>query len=167
EFFSEQGMNFAQGLRILVNQTADAPRLRSGQVLGHHAAVREKNRMLVVHVLSGRTIIVSVESGLAVRMMKPAAFEQSRCAGMIRRGAGPEKAHVLLNALIRHPAVINRSAFARSSQLVENFFRARVIEIFALAEAAGEVADDLPINTRIARGRNRIANAHTTAFARR
>src|SRR5207249_12141953 len=88
EFFSEQGMNFAQGLRILVNQTADAPRLRSGQVLGHHAAVREKNRILVVHVLSGRTIIVSVESGLAVRMMKPAAFEQSRCAGMIRRGSG-------------------------------------------------------------------------------
>src|SRR5438046_10228055 len=112
-------MTLAQRLRVLVNQTADTPRLRSSQVLGHHAAGREKNWVLVVHVLSGRAIIASVECGFAVRKMKPAACEQSRRARMVGRGAGPENTHSLFNPRMRHAAVINRPALARRRHRAE------------------------------------------------
>ena len=42
--FRESGMNFQSGIRILIDQSTDAARLRSRQILTDHAAGRQINR---------------------------------------------------------------------------------------------------------------------------
>src|SRR5204863_1200319 len=109
------------------------------------------DRIFLVHVLGRRAIIVGVKPGFAVWVMKHTAFEQAWRARMLLRWAWPEESHVLFDPFVGHPAVINRSAFGRRGEFIENLFGAGVLEKFSAAQPLSEIADDVPVNARVAR----------------
>src|SRR6185436_20434039 len=101
--------------------------------------------------------IVSVELRLAVGMMELSALKQARRAGMIGRRTRPEDAHVVLDLLVGHPAVVDRPALRRRGELGEDLAGARVVEELLLAEPLGELADDPPIGPRVTGRRHGVA----------
>ncbi len=134
---------------------ADAPGLRARQVLAHHPAGGEPDRVLVVDHLGRLAERHRVEAGLAVGMEELAALEQARRAGMAVLGDRPEDAHLVLDALPGGPSVVGRAARRREAQLLEDLLGVRVREVLALAEPARDVEQDLPVATRLAGRRRR------------
>ena len=121
----ENRMHFAQRFGILIDERADPPRLSSAQVLRDDTARREEERIFRIDVLGGRPVFISIKSRFAVRVMKPSAFKEPRCAGMIERRARPEDSHVLLDLGVGHSAVVGGSAL-RSQRRVRERCRRRM-----------------------------------------
>ena len=67
-------------LGILIDQRADAPRLRAREILAHHAAGGQVDRELGVHRIAALAPLEAQEMRLAVGVEETAAFEQARRA---------------------------------------------------------------------------------------
>src|SRR5690242_10708222 len=67
QLLGEPGVQLDARRGVLLHQRADAPGLRAGEELAHHAAGGEDQRVLGVDVLGGRTVLGDVEPRLSVR----------------------------------------------------------------------------------------------------
>src|SRR5215510_12926336 len=142
-------MNFAEWLWILINQRADAPCLRAGQVLRNHAASRQDDGIFGVWLFRCGPPFHSLHVRLAVRMRKLATLIESWCARMIERWTGPEDSLFAVDSFPGDSVVIVRTAFRRDAQFFEHVGWRLVGELVADAEASSQIANDLPINSRI------------------
>src|SRR5450432_2652095 len=102
--------------------------------------------------------------GLAIGMEEPAVFEQAWRAGMLKRGARPEDAHLLVNLLICDSVVIGDTAARREAQFLEDFSWLAKREILATAQAACQVTDNIGIRARVARWIHRLPNMNDAPF---
>src|SRR5262249_9337305 len=84
-----------------------------------------------------------------------ARLEETRRAGMVLGGAGPEDAALALDALPGDAGVVGDAAGRRPPDLVEDLARSRELEAVRPSERAGDVLDDAPVLTRIPRARDR------------
>src|SRR5205814_3149403 len=75
---------------------------------------------------------------------------------MIFRRAWPEDAILLGNLLVGNAPVVRFRSPGAEPQFIEYLTRGLALEVFALAEASRQVADDLPVNSRLAWGINRF-----------
>src|SRR5438045_2624689 len=103
-------MDFKPGLRLLIDERADTPRLRAGKILADHAARREIDRKLAVHRVAALAPLQLHELRPAIRMEKPPALEQAGSAGMIDRRTRPEDSLPLIDLFVRDAVVIGDAA---------------------------------------------------------
>ncbi len=144
-------MDLQVGVRALLHQEADAPRLRAAQVVEDHTARGEPDGIFGVHHFHGGPVGRGDELRLAVRVEEPAALEEPRRAGVVLRGAGPEHAHVLLDLLVGDAGVVGGAALGGHSQLVEDVLGAgEVVEVLPAPQALGELHHDLPVGLGVA-----------------
>src|SRR5262249_19599409 len=147
------------GLGVVVEERADAPRLRPGEELAHDPAGREDQGILRVDVLGGRRVLRGKEARLAVgevestrtapdRIPRP-LLEEARRAGVAFRRARPEDAALALDSLPGDAGVVGDAARGRAPELVEDLARARELEAVWTAEGAGDVLDDAPVGPSV------------------
>ena len=120
EFFRQARVHFDHRLGVLVHQRSDAPRLRAGEELADHAAGREHDRVVVVHVLGRRRVggddeprlaVGEIETPFSPRDWVPRTFlEQPRRAGVVLARTGPEDAVFALQPLVGDAGVIGDAA---------------------------------------------------------
>src|SRR5215475_2307757 len=103
-------MNLDPRVRILVEKITDSPRLGAGQILADDAPRREVDRILGGYRIAALAPLGDDEMMLAVRMERPAIFEQTRRARMVEGRAGPKHAHVLVNLFVSNAIVVRVSA---------------------------------------------------------
>src|SRR5579864_8705090 len=114
-------MHLTQRLRILVHQSANSARLRSGEVVGDHAASSKNDGILTVHLFGCRLPLHRLKMGFAVRMIELIAFIKPGCAWMIGGGTGPANAVLAVNAVPGNAVVIADAALGRDAQLIKYF----------------------------------------------
>src|SRR5690606_8944377 len=121
--------------------------LGARQVLAHHPARRQPDGVLVVDHLGGWSVTHGVEARPAGLGREPTALEQAPGPGVVLARAGPEHAHLAFDALPGDAEVVGAPALRGDPQLLEDLLGVPVGEVVALAEAGGEVAQDLPVET--------------------
>ncbi len=165
---ARRGCDLAQRLGVLLDERPDASRLRAREVLAHHSSGGQPHRVLLVDHLGRRAVADRVEPAAPVVGVEPAAFEEPRGAGMVLGRAGPEHAQLALDAFPRDPVVVGAATLGRDAQLLEDLLGGGVREVPALAEPGGDVAEDVPVEPRIAwRLLRRVELDHAALDARR
>src|SRR5215472_10364718 len=105
--------------------------------------------------------------GLAIRMEESPVHKQARRPRMIQRGTWPKHALLLIDLFIGDAVVIGDAALGGASQLLEYFAGLAEGKVFASAEEAGQIADDLGIPPRVAGRVDRLLNMdHARLHAR-
>ena len=123
ERLGQARMDLAERLRVLVDERADAARLRARQILRHHASRRQHDRVVGVGLFGGGPPVGRLKVRLAVGMAELPAFVQARRAGMIERRARPEDAHLAIDALPGDAGVVGDAALRGDAQLLEDLAR--------------------------------------------
>src|SRR6185312_13865624 len=103
-------MYFAERLRILVHQGANAACLRSREVLRHDPAGGENDWIFGIRLFGSRFPLHWLKVCLAVRVREISAFVKPRCAGMFRRRTGPEHALLAVDSLPANAVIVGDSA---------------------------------------------------------
>src|SRR5438874_1368065 len=113
-------MHLAERLRILLDQRADAARLRAGKILAHDATGREPYRKRIVHHLRRRPVAHRVELRLAGLGVEAAALVEARRPGMPVSRTGPEYAALVDHALPADAGVVGRPAVGSDPHLIKH-----------------------------------------------
>src|SRR6478609_9172870 len=99
-------MDLTQGLRILIHQRADPPRLCAGEIMGDHAAGSENDWILTVSFFCCGLPFHRLKMCFAVRMIEFVAFVQPGCAWMVRGRARPANSKLTINTVPGNAVVI-------------------------------------------------------------
>src|SRR2546426_644764 len=98
--------------------------------------------------VSGRIVATTC----AARSMAP------RRPGVVGVRAGPEDTHLPLDLLVGDAGVVGHAAARHPGEFGEDVGGRMEVEQMALAEPAGQVADDPPVGARLPRGLDRLAD---------
>ena len=134
--FCEPRVDLDSRLRILLDERADAPSLRTGQKLADDASGREETGNSSHDVVTGAAIFRNVEPGFAVGKVKAVLCLSQRvvASGSNRRGvpvvdgsplwifavARPKDAHLTFDFFVGDARIVCHPALARTPQLVED-----------------------------------------------
>ena len=108
-----------------------------------------------------------MEAGPAVGMVEPPALKEARRPGVVGVRAGPEDAHLPLDLLVGDAGVVGHAAARHPGELGEDVGGRVEVELMALSEPAGQVADDPPVGAGLPGRVDRLADAdHSPLGAR-
>ena len=153
EKFGELRMHLAQWFRVLLDESGDASGLGARQVLADDATGGEPDRIVVVDNLGRLTEGHGMEAGLTVGMEELPAFEQAWVPGCPASGYWPEESHLVFDPLPRRALVVGGAAGGSQAELVEDLLGVPVGEVLPLAQALGDVEQDLPVEMGLTRRR--------------
>src|SRR5262249_8342583 len=158
----KQRMDFAQRLRILVNQSADSTRLGARQIMGNDASGGENNWILIIGFFRCRLPFPRLKVRLSIGMIKPIAFIKARRPRMIGRGTRPEDAFFTIDPLPRDAVIVTNSAPGSDAEFVKNLFGRTVVEFARLPETSSDDTDNIPVGPRfVARINSVLVVKHT------
>src|SRR6185295_19801071 len=109
-------------------------------------------------ILRRRAVADRVQARVAVGVIEAPALEQPRRAGMLRGGARPEHAHLLVDLLVADAGVVGGAARRGAPQLLEDRARRLEVEVLSFAQTLRQAADDLPVAARLGRRRDGLAD---------
>src|SRR5262249_6631844 len=158
------GVEFQQRLGILLYQGADAACLRTAWILRDDPTGGEQHRKVGVDVFSRRAVLHRMEARPAVGMIKPAILEESwhTRMGVIR--ARPEDALLALNFLVGDAVIVTQPAPRHPPEFTEDVLDTGIGELLPGGKTPRQVADDLPVRTRLSRWLHGLADANDAAF---
>src|SRR5215472_11934604 len=162
----ETRVNFDSGIRILIEETADTPRLRAGKILADDAAGREINRKLRRHRIATLMPFGNDKAMFAIRMKRAAVLEEAGSSRMVERRARPKHPHVFVDLLVSDAIVVGMSAARRFPQLVVNLARRAVWKELFLAETLGDFAVDPTVASGVSGRIDGFPDVNDTAFGR-
>src|SRR5262249_18548540 len=117
-------------------------------------------------VLSREAVLHRVKACLAVGLIKLTALEQPWCARMRVIRARPEDTLLLFDFLVGNAVIVTQPAPRHPPQLTKDVFNAGIGKLLPGSKVSGEVADDLPVRTRLSRRLHRLPDADDAAFSR-
>src|SRR5207245_2661109 len=124
----------------------------------------EQHRIVGVDVLSRGAVLHRVEARLAVGIIKLPTLEQPWRARMGVIRAGPEDALLLLDFLVGNAVIVTQPAARHASQLSEDVLNAGIRKLLPGSKTPCQVADDLPVRTRLPRRLHGLPDADDAAF---
>src|SRR6266568_6526835 len=148
-------VDFHPGVGCHLFQKWRAPRLVAREVVVDDTPGRQYQWILFIWLFCRWDVFNRVETCLAIGEAKTLLVETRRTR-MIFRRAGPEDAILLGNLLVGNTPVVRFRSPGAEPQFIEYLARGLEFEVFALAQAPCQVADDLPVNPGLARGINRL-----------
>src|SRR6266480_3220430 len=80
-----------------------------------------------------------------------AFFIQTRCTGAFFSWTWPEDTVLCVYLFIGNTPVVRLRSFCTETQFVEDFTRRMEVEKFFLAQAPGQLTDNLPVHARLTR----------------
>src|SRR5262249_11992755 len=126
----------------------------------------KQHRIVGVDVLSREAVLHHVKACLAVGMIKRATIEQPWCARVGVVWARPEDALLLFDLLVGNAVIVTQSTPRYPPQLTKDVFNAGIGKLLPGRKASGQVADDLPVRTRLSRRLHCLPDADDAAFGR-
>src|SRR5690348_6515798 len=147
-------MDLDARLGVLLQQRADAARLRATEILADDAAGRQVDGVVLIDGITARTPRGRLEVSPAVAGVELLVFKKTGSAGMLRRRTRPEDSLLGVDFFVRDAEIIGHAALGGNAELFEDLSRRAEGKLVSAAEPVREVDNDFGIAAGLARWRD-------------